>query len=119
MQSGLKFLHELPDIKSLFLVVSNEKNLLPAIVEKDYWIMHTLWGLQQQGFNFELKGGTSLSKGFAIIERFIEDIDLKIYPASSENVKIGKNQDKVSHIESRRSFFNSLCSKLLIEGLSF
>jgi hypothetical protein len=30
------------------------------LVEKDYWIMHGLWGLQAQGFVFELKGGTSL-----------------------------------------------------------
>jgi hypothetical protein len=34
------------------------------LVEKDYWIMQSLWGLQAQGFVFELKGGTSLSKGF-------------------------------------------------------
>jgi len=36
----------------------------PYLVEKDYWIMHALWGLQQQGFQFELKGGTSLFKGY-------------------------------------------------------
>ena len=69
------FLHELPDAKELFLVVSEEKAINPSIVEKDYWVMHTLWGLQQQGFEFELKGGTSLSKGFNIIDRFSEDID--------------------------------------------
>ncbi len=49
------FLHELPDAKDLFLVVSEEKAINPSIVEKDYWVMHTLWGLQQQGFDFELK----------------------------------------------------------------
>ena len=25
------------------------------LVEKDYWIMHALWGLQALGFVFELK----------------------------------------------------------------
>ena len=72
------FLHELPDAKELFLVVSEEKGINPSIVEKDYWVMHSLWGLQQQGFAFELKGGTSLSKGFDIINRFSEDIDIQI-----------------------------------------
>ncbi len=86
------FLHELPDAKELFLVVS----------------MHTLWGLQQQEFDFELKGGTSLSKGFNIINRFSEDIDIQIHPALSLEVKSGKNHDKKNHIESRRTFFNHL-----------
>lgn len=101
------FLHELPDAKELFLVVSEEKAINPSIVEKDYWVMHTLWGLQQQGFDFELKGGTSLSKGDNIINRFSEDIDILIHPASSTNVKSGKNHDKKNHIESRRTFFDS------------
>jgi predicted nucleotidyltransferase component of viral defense system len=65
----------LPDVGALFRVVAQERNLLPGIVEKDYWLMHCLWGMQQQGFRFELKGGTSLSKGFNFIERFSEDID--------------------------------------------
>lgn len=80
MQSMGKFLHELSDAKQLFEVVAKEHKLLPIIAEKDYWLMHCLWGLQQQNFSFELKGGTSLSKGFNIIERFSEDIDIQIYP---------------------------------------
>jgi hypothetical protein len=35
-----------------------------VLVEKDYWIMHCLLGLQAPGFRFELKDGTSLSKAF-------------------------------------------------------
>jgi hypothetical protein len=41
----------------------------PALVEKDYWIMHAVFGLKQLGLRFELKGGTSLSKGFGVIPR--------------------------------------------------
>ena len=113
------FLHELPDAKELFLVVSEEKAINPSIVEKDYWVMHTLWGLQQQGFEFELKGGTSLSKGFNIIDRFSEDIDIQIHPAASLEIKSGKNHDKKSHIESRRFFFDNLANLLAIKGLAF
>ena len=40
--------------------------------------MHVLWGLQAQGFAFELKVGTSLSKGFGVIHRFSEDIDIHV-----------------------------------------
>lgn len=112
------FLHQLPDAKELFEVVAKQRKLLPAIVEKDYWIMHCLWGIQQQGFKFELKGGTSLSKGFSIIERFSEDIDIQIHPQDS-NVKIGKNHDKPAHIEGRRHFFERIADELCIPNLNF
>jgi len=69
----MKFLHELDDAEELFRVIADEKAIDLYLAEKDYWIMHALWGLQQQGYNFELKGGTSLSKGFKIIDRFSED----------------------------------------------
>lgn len=91
---------------------------MPSIVEKDYWLMHCLWGIQQQGFRFELKGGTSLSKGFGIIERFSEDIDIQIHPQNDE-VKTGKNQDKSAHIESRIKFFEDVTNTLNITGLKF
>ena len=50
------------------------------LVEKDYWIMHCLYGLQQLERRFELNGDTSLSKGYGIINRFSEDIDIRIRP---------------------------------------
>lgn len=108
----------MPDVKELFAAVAKERQLLPIIVEKDYWIMHCLWGIQQQGFQFELKGGTSLSKGFNIIERFSEDIDIQIHP-QTDDVKIGKNHDKEAHIESRRQFFDQTNNQLKIIDLNF
>lgn len=69
------FLHDRRDFDQLLAVIADERGLDPMLVEKDYWIMHCLWGLQAQGFQFELKGGTSLSKGFGVIHRFSEDID--------------------------------------------
>jgi predicted nucleotidyltransferase component of viral defense system len=36
-----------------------------------------LWALHTQGLEVWFKGGTSLSKGVGLIERFSEDIDLK------------------------------------------
>lgn len=49
-----------------------------CLVEKDYWVTHTLDALQRSGFEVHFKGGTSLSKGFRLIERFSEDLDLKL-----------------------------------------
>ena len=48
-------LHDHPDFDDLLAVVSREQAIDPGLVEKDYWIMHALWGLQQLGFRFELR----------------------------------------------------------------
>ena len=74
------YLHNHPQFPDLIRIVAQEKGIDPALVEKDYWIMQCLYGLQQLGMKFELKGGTSLSKGFQIINRFSEDIDIRIEP---------------------------------------
>lgn len=111
-------MHQLANAKELFEVVADEKELLPEIIEKDYWLMHCLWGIQQQGYQFEMKGGTSLSKGFGIIERFSEDIDIQIHP-NDDAVKTGKNHDKPAHIESRKKFFDDTANHLNVSGLNF
>ena len=74
------FLHEHSEFVALLRIVGERDSIEPILVEKDYWIMHALWGLHDLGLVFELKGGTSLSKGYKIIERFSEDIDIKILP---------------------------------------
>ena len=66
-----------------------------------------------------MKGGTSLSKGFDIIERFSEDIDIQFYPRAADNVKIGKNHDKPAHIDSRCQFFEKITNELNVVGLVF
>lgn len=99
-------------------IVGEEIGILPALVEKDYWIMHCLYGLRQAGYSFELKGGTSLSKGFEIINRFSEDIDLRIKPPEGMIVAAGRNQDKPKQIESRRDFYDMLAEEISIDGIT-
>lgn len=113
------FLHERSDFADLIRIVADERGLLPALVEKDYWIMHCLYGLGAQGFGFELKGGTSLSKGFGIIQRFSEDIDIRIDPGCAPfEVFIAPNQTKKArHIESRRQFYDWLAGNIHIDGI--
>ena len=112
-----EFLHDRKDFSQLLALVADERGLDPTLVEKDYWIMHCLWGLQTQGLRFELKGGTSLSKGFGVIHRFSEDIDIHIEPPEGMGVKTGRNQDKPAHIASRRDFYDWLATQICIPGI--
>jgi hypothetical protein len=102
----------------LIRIVAEEKGIDPALVEKDYWIMHCLYGLQQLGLTFELKGGTSLSKGFQIIDRFSEDIDIRIEPPEDQDVKTGANHLKEAHIKGRRDFYDWLAKTIKIDGIT-
>jgi predicted nucleotidyltransferase component of viral defense system len=55
--------------------------LPPATIEKDFWVWWTLkklFDLPKWGAHLTFKGGTALSKGWALIERFSEDIDIVI-----------------------------------------
>src|SRR6266436_5410161 len=108
------YLHNHPQFADLIRIVAQEKRIDPALVEKDYWIMHSLYGLQQLGLTFELKGGTSLSKGFQIINRFSEDIDIRIEPRKDRDVKTGRNHDKPAHIQSRKDFYDWLAKTIHI-----
>ncbi len=111
------FLHERPDFKDLIEIVAIDQKIEdPSLVEKDYWIMHVLWSLQQIKLSFHLKGGTSLSKGYGCIHRFSEDIDLKIEPNEGLcgfKVYTGKNHDDDKHRRSRRKYFNWVNSHLM------
>jgi len=107
-------LHDSKDFSDLLAVVARDQAIDPGLVEKDYWIMHGLWGLQQLGFAFELKGGTSLSKGYGLIHRFSEDLDILIHPDG--DLPKGKNQNKLIHVDARRAFYDGLVPKLAIAG---
>jgi len=56
-------------------------NMAEVTVEKDFWvcwILDKLFRLPTWGKHLTFKGGTSLSKGWNLIERFSEDIDIVI-----------------------------------------
>ena len=58
-----------------------QTGLLDSSVEKDFWVCWTLeklFNLPEIGNTLTFKGGTSLSKGWKLIERFSEDIDIVI-----------------------------------------
>jgi predicted nucleotidyltransferase component of viral defense system len=74
-------LHIEKDIFQEFIKLSAVKfNLNPIFIEKDYWITLVLCRLARSKYVNEsvFKGGTSLSKGYNLIERFSEDVDIAI-----------------------------------------
>jgi hypothetical protein len=111
------YLHNHSEFKQLLRTVEHEKGIDSSLIEKDYWIMHVLYGLQQSGFEFELKGGTSLSKGHGIIHRFSEDIDIRIEPPAEKNVEENIKRTKPQHCESRKDYYDWLARNIKIDGI--
>ncbi|MBI5764584.1 MAG: nucleotidyl transferase AbiEii/AbiGii toxin family protein [Planctomycetes bacterium] len=67
------------------------RGLRPAIIEKDYYVTEALRSIAAvSGDKIIFKGGTSLSKGWNLIERFSEDIDIFLDPEAF-NPPLGKN----------------------------
>jgi hypothetical protein len=67
----------------IFNQVSNQSGLPSAAIEKDWWVtlvLKVIFLLPMSKY-IVFKGGTSLSKGWKLIERFSEDIDLAVDPA--------------------------------------
>ena len=61
--------------------VSSWKNITPESVEKDWWVtavLKCMFDLTVAPYMY-FKGGTSLSKGWSLIDRFSEDIDIALY----------------------------------------
>ncbi len=66
----------------LFNTTAQRIGTTPQNVEKDFWVCWTLDALFNglpDGPRLLFKGGTSLSKGFGLIQRFSEDIDVTVF----------------------------------------
>ncbi len=112
-----EYLHQRKDFLYLLRIMEEETGILAGLIEKDYWIMHVLYGLKKQGFDFELKGGTSLSKGYQIISRFSEDIDIHIHPPAELKVEENPGKTKPAQIASRRQYYDWLAAEIKIDGI--
>lgn len=114
----IAFAHEAPDFGDLLAIVAERHSLARGLVEKDYWVTHTLWALHQTGFEVWFKGGTSLSMGFGLITRFSEDLDLKIEPAhgvSFPSVTSWRGEGRKA-LGERVAFFEALAGTLMVPG---
>ncbi len=68
------------DRREILIAVARQKNLHVSAIEKDWWVVQTLSIIFSMKYADVLifKGGTSLSKGWNLIQRFSEDIDLAL-----------------------------------------
>lgn len=79
-------LFEHPDFEQAVIRAAEHfrpRGLRESIIEKDYFVTEALRILEQTaGERIIFKGGTSLSKGWGLIDRFSEDIDIFLDPTA-------------------------------------
>ena len=69
------------DRADVFALGAQQMGVSEIIIEKDFWVcwlLAQIWATPVLGQHLIFKGGTSLSKAYALIERFSEDIDLGV-----------------------------------------
>lgn len=108
------FIHRDPEWNQLLTIVADAVDRPIALVEKDYWVTHTLWSLLHQGFHLWFKGGTSLSKAFDLIERFSEDIDVRVDAGTTGLAEptVSWNNTKNKAVQQRNAWFDAIASNL-------
>lgn len=112
--------YQLPKSEKLrvFEQISARTPLPDYAVEKDWWVVQTLRIIFGMDFAKHLifKGGTSLSKGWKLIDRFSEDVDLALDKAvlGIENVQTKKH---VKQLRSQsKKFITNVFFPLLKKG---
>lgn len=87
-------LFEHPDFEQAIIHAAqyfHSSGIREAFIEKDYYVTEALRIIQQKAGNkIIFKGGTSLSKGWNIIHRFSEDVDIFFDPVAFDT-PLGKN----------------------------
>ena len=93
------------------------RELSRAIIEKDWWVTITLKALFASSVKdyLSFKGGTSLSKGWGLIDRFSEDIDLAIDHTKYGIESTNKSQREKLRKAGRRFVVQELAGEL--EGI--
>src|ERR1700724_3025006 len=95
----LHFLEVPPNERRLYIEqAAIQRNVSPVVLEKDFWVCWLLGILFESEFAGSLvfKGGTSLSKVFAVIERFSEDIDLSLSPEFLKLPEAGTSRNQAN-----------------------
>ena len=73
-------LSESPD-RELLEAIAADLGVDPSFVEKDWHVIRMIAavaGVRQGALRLVFSGGTSLSKGYGLIQRFSEDLDFKL-----------------------------------------
>ncbi len=102
---------------------TNEQN-----IEKDFWVCWTLDALFNEleigGPRLLFKGGTSLSKGYGLIERFSEDIDITVFredigqPATFEELENLSGKKRNARLEDIKAACQTYIQGPMLERLN-
>jgi hypothetical protein len=119
------------DRLGLFVATAARLGTTVQNVEKDFWVCWTLDalfnGLESGGPRLLFKGGTSLSKGYGLIERFSEDIDITVFredidaPASVADLEALSRKQRDRRLEGIRKACHAFVGgtlKTQLEGLA-
>ncbi len=95
------------DFREIVILAADHKGIPnPEIVEKDYFVTEALRVISQKhGHHTIFKGGTSLSKGWGLIDRFSEDVDLYVQPGATKNAT-GKLLKQIAEDVSKHEAFD-------------
>lgn len=111
----MKLHEDKKQFSDILIATSQHLDIKLEFVEKDYWITLALKHLANSKYfdNAVFKGGTSLSKGYNLIDRFSEDIDIAIINDSNKT----PNEVKTIIRNIEKAITTDL-SELNIEGIT-
>jgi Nucleotidyl transferase AbiEii toxin, Type IV TA system len=114
--------------RDLFVGAANRLRTNEQNIEKDFWVCWTLDALFNEleagGPRLLFKGGTSLSKGYGLIERFSEDIDITVFredigqPATFEELEALSGKKRNARLEAIKSACQTYIQGPMLERLS-
>ena len=114
------------DKRAYFEVAAADLNVMPQLIEKDFWVcwmLKILFSLPETGGHLIFKGGTSLSKCYNVIRRFSEDADVSIerdFLSSAQAIEPGKeksNKENQRRLESLQLACQSKVNKIILPEL--
>ncbi len=116
------------DRRDLFVGAGNRLGTAEQNVEKDFWVCWSLDvlfnGLETGGPRLLFKGGTSLSKGYGLIVRFSEDIDITVFredigqPASVEELEELSGKKRTGRLEAIRDACEAYINGPLLDQIT-
>jgi hypothetical protein len=116
------------DRRDLFVAASNRLGTAEQNIEKDFWVCWTLDALFNElaagGPRLLFKGGTSLSKGYGLIERFSEDIDITVFredigqAATVEELELLSGKKREARLDAVKSACQDYIRGPMLERLS-
>jgi Nucleotidyl transferase AbiEii toxin, Type IV TA system len=112
--------------RGLFATTAQRLGTTSQNVEKDFWVCWTLDALFNglvDGPRLLFKGGTSLSKGFGLIQRFSEDIDVTVFrddlelPASVEDLQALSRKKREAGLDAIKTACENYINGTLLQDL--